>query len=178
MNLLHQSAETLAGRIAYEELTPLTVAEVVHSGPNAANRLWVRGGFPDSFLAASDEKSFRWRAAFIQTYLERDVPVLGPRIPAETLRRYPRRILRRFMPPAAPPAPHPQPSWPFRSSTTSASADASPWPTWSAPSGCSEKFVLSGTAAFRRTYGAVDGQSHSMSVLPIAAIRHSQCKDE
>jgi predicted AAA+ superfamily ATPase len=88
MDLLHQSAETLAGRIAYEELTPLTVAEVADSGPNAANRLWVRGGFPDSFLAASDEKSFRWRAAFIQTYLERDVPVLGPRIPAETLRRY------------------------------------------------------------------------------------------
>jgi predicted AAA+ superfamily ATPase len=88
IDLLHQSAETLAGRIAYEELTPLTVAEVVHSGPNAANLLWVRGGFPDSFLAASDEKSFRWRAAFIQTYLERDVPVLGPRIPAETLRRY------------------------------------------------------------------------------------------
>ena len=88
IDLLHQSAETLAGRIAYEELTPLTVAEVADSGPNAANRLWVRGGFPDSFLAASDEKSFRWRAAFIQTYLERDVPVLGPRIPAETLRRY------------------------------------------------------------------------------------------
>jgi len=88
MDLLHQSAETLAGRIAYEELTPLTVAEVAHSGPNAANLLWVRGGFPDSFLATSDEKSFRWRAAFIQTYLERDVPVLGPRIPAETLRRY------------------------------------------------------------------------------------------
>ena len=88
IDLLHQSAETLAGRIAYEELTPLSVAEVAHSGPNAANHLWVRGGFPDSFLAASDENSFRWRTAFIQTYLERDVPVLGPRIPAETLRRY------------------------------------------------------------------------------------------
>ncbi len=88
IDLLHQSAETLAGRIAYEELTPLSVAEVARSGPNAANHLWVRGGFPDSFLAASDEKSFRWRTAFIQTYLERDVPVLGPRIPAETLRRY------------------------------------------------------------------------------------------
>jgi predicted AAA+ superfamily ATPase len=88
IDLLQQSAETLAGRIAYEELTPLSVAEVAHSGPNAANHLWVRGGFPDSFLAASDENSFRWRTAFIQTYLERDVPVLGPRIPAETLRRY------------------------------------------------------------------------------------------
>jgi hypothetical protein len=88
IDLLHQSAETLAGRIAYEELTPLSVAEVADSEPNAANRLWVRGGFPDSFLAASDANSLRWRTAFIQTYLERDVPVLGPRIPAETLRRY------------------------------------------------------------------------------------------
>jgi len=87
MDLLQQSAETLAGRIAYEELTPSRCRGC---------RLWIercqptlaRGGFPDSFLAASDEKSFRWRAAFIQTYLERDVPVLGPRIPAETLRRY------------------------------------------------------------------------------------------
>jgi predicted AAA+ superfamily ATPase len=52
------------------------------------DRLWSRGGFPDSFLAASDDLSFTWRTAFIQTYLERDVPALGPRIPAETLRRY------------------------------------------------------------------------------------------
>jgi len=88
IDLLHQSAETLAGRIAYEELTPFSVAEVVDSGPSATDRLWVRGGFPDSFLSASDESSLRWRTAFIQTYLERDVPVLGPRIPAETLRRY------------------------------------------------------------------------------------------
>jgi uncharacterized protein len=88
IDLLHQSAETLAGRIAYEELTPLSVAEVAGSAPNAADRLWVRGGFPDSFLAASEENSLRWRTAFIQTYLERDVPALGPRIPAETLRRY------------------------------------------------------------------------------------------
>jgi hypothetical protein len=88
IDLLHQSAETLAGRIAYEELTPLSAAEVAYTEPNAANRLWVRGGFPDSFLAASDANSLRWRTAFIQTYLERDVPVLGPRIPAETLRRY------------------------------------------------------------------------------------------
>jgi predicted AAA+ superfamily ATPase len=52
------------------------------------DRLWTRGGFPDSFLAPNDEASFTWRTAFIQTYLERDVPALGPRIPAETLRRY------------------------------------------------------------------------------------------
>jgi len=88
IDLLHQSAETLAGRIAYEELTPLSVAEVAGAVPKAADRVWVRGGFPDSFLADTDEKSFVWRTAFIQTYLERDVPALGPRIPAETLRRY------------------------------------------------------------------------------------------
>jgi predicted AAA+ superfamily ATPase len=88
IDLLHQSAETLAGRIAYEELTPFSVAEVAGSGSNSADRVWVRGGFPDSFLAASENESFVWRTAFIQTYLERDVPALGPRIPAETLRRY------------------------------------------------------------------------------------------
>ena len=88
IDLLHQSAETLAGRIAYEELTPLSVAEVAGAVPKAADRVWVRGGFPDSFLAASEDESFVWRTAFIQTYLERDVPALGPRIPAETLRRY------------------------------------------------------------------------------------------
>ncbi|WP_207231707.1 ATP-binding protein [Edaphobacter modestus] len=88
IDLLQQSAETLAGRIAYEELTPFSVSEVAEAGIGSADQLWVRGGFPDSFLAANDQDSFTWRSAFIQTYLERDVPALGPRIPAETLRRY------------------------------------------------------------------------------------------
>ena len=88
IDLLQQSAETLAGRIAYEELKPFSVLEIAHTGRNSANDLWVRGGFPDSFLAESEEYSLRWRTAFIQTYLERDVPALGPRIPAETLGRY------------------------------------------------------------------------------------------
>jgi predicted AAA+ superfamily ATPase len=88
IDLLQQSAESLAGRIAYEELRPFSLMEVADTGAEAADHLWVRGGFPDSFLAASDEESFEWRSAFIQTYLERDVPALGPRIPAETLRRY------------------------------------------------------------------------------------------
>jgi predicted AAA+ superfamily ATPase len=88
IDLLQQSAETLAGRIAYEELTPFSVSEVAAAGVGSADQLWVRGGFPDSFLAANDQDSFTWRSAFIQTYLERDVPALGPRIPAETLRRY------------------------------------------------------------------------------------------
>lgn len=88
IDLMHQSAETLAGRIAYLELTPFTVAEVRGISPSAPEMLWLRGGFPESFLAHDDEDSFAWRAAFIQTYLERDVPALGPRVPAETLRRF------------------------------------------------------------------------------------------
>jgi hypothetical protein len=88
IDLLQQSAETLAGRIAYTELTPFLESEVVGSSSNASQALWVRGGFPDSFLADTEAQSYEWRAAFIQTYLERDVPALGPRIPAETLHRF------------------------------------------------------------------------------------------
>lgn len=85
MDLLQQSGETLAGRIAYVELSPFDVPEV---GTENIDKLWVRGGFPDSFLAGDDSRSLRWRQNFIRTYLERDVPQLGPRIPAETLRRF------------------------------------------------------------------------------------------
>lgn len=85
MDLLKQSGETLAGRIAYLELPPVSVLEVKDEVFDA---LWIRGGFPDSFLAATDAKSLRWRQDFIRTYLERDVPQLGPRIAAETLRRF------------------------------------------------------------------------------------------
>jgi len=88
MDLLQQSAESLAGRIAYLELTPFILPEVQSLEPAAADRLWVRGGFPDSYLAADDLSSFRWRIAFVQTYLERDIPALGPRVPAETLHRF------------------------------------------------------------------------------------------
>ncbi len=86
--LMQQSAESLAGRIAYQELAPFSLAEVDRVQAGRADQLWLRGGFPDSFIAASDKVSFDWRLAFIQTYLERDVPALGPRIPAETLRRF------------------------------------------------------------------------------------------
>ncbi len=88
IDLMHQSTETLAGRIAYLELTPFTAAEVRGTGPSALDILWLRGGFPESFLADDDGGSFEWRTAFIQTCLERDVPALGPRVPAETLRRF------------------------------------------------------------------------------------------
>ncbi len=88
MHLLQQSSESLAGRIAYVELTPFTLTEIGRRGKNAANQLWLRGGFPESFLAAEDRDSLEWRLAFIQTYLERDIPDLGPRVPAATLDRF------------------------------------------------------------------------------------------
>jgi predicted AAA+ superfamily ATPase len=88
IELMRQSAETLAGRVAYAYLTPFSVREVAGTAETAHEGLWVRGGFPDSFLAKTDAQSYRWRTAFIRTYLERDVPALGPRIPAETLGRF------------------------------------------------------------------------------------------
>ena len=88
IDLLQQSSETLAGRIAYSELTPLLVEEVAAKKRGDRDRLWLRGGFPDSFLAADEAASVEWREEFIGTYLERDIPLLGPRIPAETLRRF------------------------------------------------------------------------------------------
>jgi len=84
VDLLAQSSETLAGRVALVELAPLDVTEV---GEDRCDELWIRGGFPPSFLAPDAEASLRWRTDFIRTYLERDIPQLGPRVPAETLRR-------------------------------------------------------------------------------------------
>ncbi len=86
IDLLRQSGESLAGRIEYVFLDPLDVLEVAPDA-SSANRLWLRGGYPDSLLAGSDEDSLIYRRNFIRTYLERDVPQFGPRIPAETLSR-------------------------------------------------------------------------------------------
>ena len=83
--LLRQSSESLAGRVVYDELPGLTAREV---GGAAEQRLWVRGGFPDAFGAKSDAASTRWRLNFIRTYLERDIPQFGVRVPAPTLRRF------------------------------------------------------------------------------------------
>lgn len=85
LGLLRQSGESLAGRVRFLELTPFTVREPTDRDTAT---LWLRGGFPDSLLAQSDEQSLRWRRDFIRTYLERDIPQFGPRIAAETLRRF------------------------------------------------------------------------------------------
>jgi len=89
IDLLRQSSESLAGRTAYKELFPVNVLEYFDKqvSLDKLNRLWVRGGFPESLLARSDSISCEWRRNFIKTYLERDIPQLGPRIPAETLER-------------------------------------------------------------------------------------------
>ncbi len=83
-DLLRQSGETLAGRITYLDMNPFNVMEVA----SETEQLWIRGGFPDSFLAQDEIQSMAWRRDLIRTYLERDIPMFGPRIPAETLRRF------------------------------------------------------------------------------------------
>lgn len=85
LDLLKQSSESLAGRIAYVDLGPLNVMD---TGAGSMERLWTRGGFPDSFLAEDDAQSHAWRADFIRTYLECDVPQFGFQVPAETLHRF------------------------------------------------------------------------------------------
>ncbi len=87
LDLIRQSSESLAGRIAYVELSGLNLIEINKESKITSYQLWLRGGFPDSVLAKSDQASLRWRNNFISTYLERDIPQMGPRIPATTLRR-------------------------------------------------------------------------------------------
>ncbi|MCH7928593.1 MAG: ATP-binding protein [Candidatus Dadabacteria bacterium] len=88
LELLQQSSESLAGRISYIELYPINILEFKKEKQDNMNRLWLRGGFPESLLADTDHNSLAWRRDFIKTYLERDIPQLGPRIPAETLERF------------------------------------------------------------------------------------------
>ena len=90
IDLLQQSSESLAGRVSYIELFPFNVLEYIQNASdiNRLNQLWVRGGFPESLLAKDDQNSLAWRGDFIKTYLERDVPLLGPRVPAKTLERF------------------------------------------------------------------------------------------
>jgi uncharacterized protein len=91
IDLLKQSGESLAGRVSFIELNSFQIDEICAAGkdsPADIDRLWLRGGFPESFLAKSNASSLRWRQDFIRTYLQRDIPQFGPRIAAETLRRF------------------------------------------------------------------------------------------
>jgi predicted AAA+ superfamily ATPase len=90
------SSESLAGRIAQRELTPFLWSEVVPSGRATEESLWLRGGFADSVLADDDASSLRWREEFIRTFLERDLPQLGFRVPAPTMRRFWNMCSRRW----------------------------------------------------------------------------------
>jgi hypothetical protein len=85
LDLMQQSGESLAGRISYIDMTPLDVREVA---AESLDELWLRGGFPDSFLATDERQSLGWRKDLLRTYLERDVPMFGSRVPSETLRRF------------------------------------------------------------------------------------------
>ncbi len=87
LDLIKQSSESLAGRIAYEELFGFNLLEISKTSSNAVDMLWLRGSFPDSFLSRSDQASMRWRNNFITTYLERDIPQIAQFIPANRLRR-------------------------------------------------------------------------------------------
>lgn len=86
-DLIRQTSESLAGRIAYLELTPFSVDEVEVSDISSLINFWLRGGFPRSYLSRSDVSSCRWRENFIRTYLEQDIPQLGFNIPAKSLHR-------------------------------------------------------------------------------------------
>jgi len=86
--LSRQASESLAGRVLYHELAPFTLDEIGGSQRSALMALWNRGGFPGSYLAANDARSLEWREAFIDTHLQRDLPALGVRVPAVSLRRF------------------------------------------------------------------------------------------
>lgn len=84
-DLIKQSTESLAGRIAYTDMTPFLLKEV--NGVSSWSDLWHRGGFPESVLADNDQDSFDWRLDFIRTFMERDIPNLGFNIPVRVIER-------------------------------------------------------------------------------------------
>jgi predicted AAA+ superfamily ATPase len=88
-DLIQQSSETLAGRIRFLELSPFSVLEAYYADRSKFDleKLWLRGGFPDSYLAATDDDSWDWRSDFIASYVEKDIPLMGPQIAAATMRR-------------------------------------------------------------------------------------------
>ena len=89
-DLLQHTSESLAGRIRFLELTPFSIEEIEHEkgAKSDLERLWSRGGYPDSYLARSDDASWEWRINFISTYLERDIPLMGPKVPATRMKRF------------------------------------------------------------------------------------------
>ncbi len=87
-DLIRQSSESLAGRIIYHELTGFTITEIKGIISKANHNLWLRGNYPLSYLAKSEDTSFKWRNSFIQSFLERDIPQLGIRIPSQQMRRF------------------------------------------------------------------------------------------
>ena len=87
LELLNQSGESLAGRVEYVDLPPLNCLEIKED-ENELNQLWLRGGFPDSFLAKNEKNSLAYRMSFIRTYLEREIPQFGSRIASQTLERF------------------------------------------------------------------------------------------
>ncbi len=88
-DLIQHSTETLAGRIQYLELCPFSIPELRQAYPQQleVGQLWLRGGFPDSFLARDGDESWNWRANFIASYVERDIPIMGPRVSSARMRR-------------------------------------------------------------------------------------------
>ena len=86
LDLMQQSSESLAGRVAYMEIAPIDILDASAAGITE-DSLWVRGGFPESLLASSDAQSLDWRRDFIRSYLERDVPMFAPKMPTATLSR-------------------------------------------------------------------------------------------
>jgi hypothetical protein len=84
-NIVRNVSESLAGRIEFVDLSGFSVEEV---GAESASKLWVRGGFPRSFLSDTDEDSFAWREGFLRTFLERDIPQLGISISTSAMRRF------------------------------------------------------------------------------------------
>ena len=89
-DLLQQSSESLAGRIRYLELSPFSALEIYETDPLgfSAEKLWFRGGFPDSYLAPTDDESWEWRHDFIATYVERDIPLMGPNVSASRMKKF------------------------------------------------------------------------------------------
>jgi len=86
LDLVQNSSETLAGRVAYLEMDPIGIEEALRAGLTI-DQLWLRGGFPDSLTAPSDANSFYWRQDFIRSYLERDIPLFAPKLPSSLIGR-------------------------------------------------------------------------------------------